>query len=214
MKRSISILILTTLAFLLIGCGASPASEPAPVSPADPAAELSSADAPAVDAEPAEIAEIPALAMDYEGALTQRLLLSLGTLELANTDALINAEQASQMIFLWQALNNMTQSGNSAEEEVAALLNQIEGLLTPEQITAINAMQLTQEDIQAWGEANRTNTGTGEGAGQGQGSGSGMSPEARATRQAEGGKTGDSSGENGLSAVMTKALIEYLQSIQ
>jgi len=86
--------------------------------------------------------------------------------------------------------------------------------LTPEQITAINAMQLTQEDIQAWGEANRTNTGTGEGAGQGQGSGSGMSPEARATRQAEGGKTGDSSGENGLSAVMTKALIEYLQSIQ
>ena len=185
-NRSIFIFGLLSLALLLAGCGASPASESASAPPADSAADTSAA-APAVDtaADSPTADETPALAMDYEGALTQRLLLSLGTLELANTDVSINAEQASQVIFLWQALNNMTQSGNSAEEEVAALLNQIEGLMTPEQITAINAMQLSQEDIQAWGEANRINTGTGEGAGQGQGGGSGMSPEARATRQAE-----------------------------
>lgn len=202
-KRSIFMLGLLSLALLLSACGASPAETPAPVTSADPAAEAPAVDDATIDR--------PALAMDYEGALTQRLLLSLGTLELANTNTPITAEQAPQMLLLWQVLDTMTQSGNSAEEEVAALLNQIEDILSPEQITAINAMQLTQEGIQAWALENNVSTGTGAGAGQG--GGSGMSPEARATRQAAEGKTG-STGENGLSAAMTNALIEYLQSIQ
>ena len=213
MKNSIILVGLLSLSILLAGCGASPVDAPDPVAPADSAPQAPTAEeAPAVDE--AAAPDRPALAMDYEGALTQRLLLSLGTLELANTETAINAVQAPEMLMLWQVLDIMTQSGNSAEEEVAALLDQLEGILTPEQITAINTMQLTQEDIQAWGEANRINTGTGDGAGQGGGGGgSGLSPEARATRQAEEGRTG-TPGENGLSAVMTKALIEYLQSIQ
>jgi hypothetical protein len=41
-----------------------------------------------------------------------------------------------------------------------------------------------------------------------------MSPEARATRQAEEGKTGSETGaSSGASAFLTRALIEYLESV-
>jgi hypothetical protein len=42
-----------------------------------------------------------------------------------------------------------------------------------------------------------------------------MSPEARATRQAEEGKTGSETGaSSGASAALTRALIEYLEGVQ
>jgi hypothetical protein len=153
--------------------------------------------------------------MDYEGALSQKLLLSLGTMELANTAYPPSAEQAAQMLFYWQTLNNMTLSGNSAPEEVNAILAQIEAAFTPEQIAAINRMQLTTEYMQTWAQQNGITMGTGTGTGGGQGQGSGMDPDARATKQASEGITGSTgSRENGLSAAINNALIAYLESIQ
>lgn len=154
----------------------------------------------------------PNLDVSYENALSARLQLTLGSLKLAETTTPISAEQAKVMLPLWQALLNMTRTGNSAQAEVNALLAQIEAAFTPEQLTAIRDMKLTSADIQTWATANNVTVGNGSGQGNGQGGGSGMSPEARATKQAAEGVTSGSGG-NGVSTVMLNALITYLQGL-
>lgn len=216
MNRSTLLIVLTSLALLLTACGSSPTQAPVAVSQPESAPQAAATQPPAEPAAPAaaQPAERPALDTTYENALAPRLLLSFGTLQLAETATPVSAEQAAQMLMLWQALDTMTKSGNSATAEVDALLAQIEQTFTPEQITAINAMKLTQTELQAWAQANGVQMGTGDGSGGGQGQGQGMSPEARATRQAANGKTGSVPGENGLSAAVTQALLAYLQSLQ
>ena len=154
----------------------------------------------------------PNLDVSYENALSARLQLTLGSLKLAETGTPITAEQAKIMLPLWQALLNMTRTGNSAQAEVNALLAQIESAFTPGQLTAIREMKLTSADIQTWATANNVTVGSGGGQGNGQGGGAGMSPEARATKQAAEGVTSGSGG-NGVSTVMLNALITYLQGL-
>lgn len=153
----------------------------------------------------------PTMAANYENVLSMRLLLSLGTLKLIETSLPLTSNQASQLLPLWQGLINLTQLGTGAQEEVNTLLLQIENVLTPEQITAINAMQLTQVELQAWAQANGIIAGSG--GGQGQGQGGGISPEARATKQASQGQGVPAGGDNGLSATIEIALLVYLQSL-
>lgn len=149
----------------------------------------------------------PNLDTDYENALNARMQLTLGSLKLAETAAPITAEQARIMLPLWQALQNMTRTGNSAQAEVDALLAQIESAFTAEQLTAIRGMRLASADLQAWAAAN--NITLGSNGGQGMGQGSGMSPEARATKQAEMGVTRESGG--GAASALLDSLIVYLQ---
>lgn len=218
MKRSLVWIALLILAISLTACGGSPTGTLDSASAADtqPAADTveSAPEAEVAD----EAAETTALDLEFDGALSQKLMLSLGTMELANTENAITAEQAELMLFYWQALTNLTNSGNSATEEVAALLSQIEETFTPAQITAINQMQLTSTYMTAWATENGISmgagSGTGGGQGQGQGGGSGMDADARATRQAEEGTTGTTgSKENGISAAINNALIAYLESV-
>lgn len=150
----------------------------------------------------------PNLDVSYENALPARQQLTLGSLKLAETTTPITAEQAKTVLPLWQALANMTRTGNSATAEVNALLGQIEATFTAEQLTAIRAMKLTSADIQTWAKANGVTLGSGGGQ---PGSGSGMSPEARATKQAAEGMTSGSGG--GASSAMINALITYLQGL-
>lgn len=148
---------------------------------------------------------------NYENALSARLQLTLGSLKLAETGASLTPEQATAMLPLWLGLQNMTNSGNSAQAEVNALLAQIESAFSTDQLAAIRAMKLSSADIQAWAAANNISSGYGGGQpGSGQGSGSGMSAEARATKQAAEGVTSGSGG-NGVSTQMLNALITYLQ---
>ena len=153
----------------------------------------------------------PNLDVSYENALNARLQLTLGSLKLAETNSPITPDQAKVMLPLWQALLNMTRTGNSAQAEVNALLAQIEAALTPDQLMAIREMKMVSADIQAWGAANGVTTGSGTGSGQG--GGSGMSPEARATKQAAEGVTSGANGSNGVSTVMLNSLIAYLQGL-
>ncbi|MEJ5224531.1 MAG: hypothetical protein WHV44_08750 [Anaerolineales bacterium] len=155
----------------------------------------------------------PNLDTTYENALPVRLQLTLGTLMLDGTPQAITPEQARELLPLYQALQALTASGTAAEAETNAVLAQIEATFTTEQLAAIRAMQLTTPKMQEWAAQNGLTLGSGTGAGKGQGSG--MSPEARATRQAEEGKTPSETGaSNGASAALTKAVIDYLQKIQ
>lgn len=153
----------------------------------------------------------PNLDVSYENALNARLQLTLGSLKLAETNTPITPEQAKAMLPLWQALQNMTRTGNSAQAEVNALLAQIEAAFTPEQLTAIRGMKLASADIQTWASANGVTLGSGSGQ-PGSGQGSSMSLEARATKQAAEGITSGSGG-NGVSTAMLNALISYLEGL-
>ena len=166
-------------------------------------------------AEPANTNDPAKINYEYDGALSSRLLLALGTLKLAETSVPITSDQAPQMLMLWQALESLTQSGTSAEAEVNAILTQIDQEFTTDQAVAINAMSLTQEDLQTWAQTNGITLGSGASTGLGMGQGSGLSPEARATKRAENGMVGDAAtGEGGLSSAITDALITYLKNIK
>ncbi len=147
----------------------------------------------------------------YEGALSARNQLALGTLELEGSQNAVTAEQAEALLPLWQVLLNTQQSGTSAQAEVNTLLEQIESSMTTDQLASIKDMQLTQADLQAWATANGITLGSGAGGGQ-PGQGQGLSAEERATRQAQEGRTpGNTSG--GASTAMLTAVITYLDSL-
>jgi hypothetical protein len=119
-----------------------------------------------------------ALNMSYDGALDVPNQLMLGTIQLEGTGNAVTPEQATALLPLWQAL----QGGVTVQAEMAAVLKQIEGAMAPEQLEAIAAMQLTQEDLRTWMQ----DQGVGPGDGfPGAGGGEEVSPEVRATRQAE-----------------------------
>lgn len=153
----------------------------------------------------------PNLDVSYEGALAVRNQLSMGVLELVGTPNAVTAEQAGTLLPLFQALLSTQKSSTAAEAEVNALLEQIEASLTSEQLVAIRGMQLTQTNMQEWAAASGITLGSGGGQpGQGQG----LSPEERATRQAQEGRTPSSSGSTGGAATaLLTAVIDYLDGL-
>jgi len=129
---------------------------------------------------------ITTLSDDYPDALSIRSQLMLGTLKLEETSNAVTPEQAEELLPLWQASRSLTRTGTGAEEEVNAVLSQIQEAMTPAQIEAIAAMQLTRTDNQTLAQEMGLTTGTGEGEGGGQrGQGQNLSLEERAIRQAE-----------------------------
>ena len=216
MKRTHYIILVLIIASMLTACGSADQKNES-VNIVEPTPNALNAPAITISTDPAEVSQQNTINYEYEGALSSRLLLAFGSLKLAETANPITVEQAPQMLMLWQALDNLTQSGTSAEAEVDALMSQIEQLFTSEQIASINAMALTQTELQTWAQANgiTVGTGTGTGTGQGMGQGSGLSPEAKATKQAENSLLGNTAtGEGGLSSAITDALISYLEGIK
>jgi hypothetical protein len=177
------------LALALAGCGGGEAAETS-------GAEASSA-----------------LDTSYEDALALRNQLALGTLRLEETGWPVTADQAPGLLLLWQALRGTMGSGASAPAELDALIEQIEGSLTAEQLAAIGAMRLTQADLQAWAQSQGLSTGQGAGMGSGQpGGGQSLSPEERATRQAEREALGGGGAGSGTSQALIDAVISLLES--
>ena len=73
--------------------------------------------------------------------------LLVGTLRLEDTDQAVSAEEAAQLLPLWQAYRALSNSDTAAEAEVDALIKQIQTTMTSDQIQAIEAMNLTSQDI-------------------------------------------------------------------
>jgi hypothetical protein len=140
---------------VLAGCGGGEATE-----------------APA-DAGESESYTSAVLDTSYTDALNVSTQLVLGTLRLEQTESAVTPKQAAALLPLWQALRG----GVTAPAEVNAVLKQVEGTMTEEQLAAIATMQLTPEDLQAWMEE--------QGLGAGGFRGADQDPDVRATRQAE-----------------------------
>lgn len=123
----------------------------------------------------------------YEGALPAANQLILGTLLLEGTEDAVTPEQAQALLPLWQALQGDALQGQA---EVNAVLGQIERAMTPAQLSAIAAMQLSRDDLTAWTQEQGIAPPQGQGPGGtgefpgGEGPG-GSSPEARETMRAQ-----------------------------
>jgi hypothetical protein len=116
--KKLTIILLTLLALTLTACGASDSAATATVSQTDSAA----------------------------GSLSGPTLLVLGTLKLDGTDQAVTPEQAAELLPLWQVYSELISSDTAAQAEIDALEKQIEETMTEEQLTAINAMNLTPQD--------------------------------------------------------------------
>ncbi|MFZ5909132.1 MAG: hypothetical protein ACOYYU_03865 [Chloroflexota bacterium] len=105
--------------------------------------------------------------MDDPSAMTlsASMELVLGSFRLEGTDQAITAEQAADLLPLWQVYQGLTESDTAAQAEIDALLEQIQEAMTDEQMSAIQAMQLTREDMRAIMEERGVTMGGGPGAG-------------------------------------------------
>jgi hypothetical protein len=155
---------------------------------------------------------VPAVALtdDFaENALPIRTQLMVGTLMLESTSFAVSPEQASELLVLWQASNALSRSGTGAQEEILAVLSQIEGAMTPDQIAAIAEMKLTREATQAMSQELGLSMGGGDGEGAAnRGQGQNMTAEEKAAREAERAERNTT----GASSALLNALIEILTS--
>lgn len=116
--KQISLTLLVTLALTLTACGASASTAPATAS------ETSNS----------------------SGNLSGPAMIILGSLKLDGTPQAITQQEAKDLLPLWQVYQEISTSDTAAQEEIDALVKQIEETMTPAQMTAIKGMNLTSQD--------------------------------------------------------------------
>ena len=90
------------------------------------------------------------LTQDYTDAASLRNQLAYGTLKLKGSAQAITAEQAKTLLPFWQALKTLSGSDTASDAEITAVQNQIVDALTPQQLQAIAAMQITNLDLNVY----------------------------------------------------------------
>jgi hypothetical protein len=105
------------------------------------------------------------LSEDYADALPVPSQLAIGTLMLEDTDNAVTVEQAGELLPNWQMLQALQSSGTAAQAELDAVLNQIQGAMTDEQLTAIKEMQLTRDSMMQLAQERGLGRGLAGGAG-------------------------------------------------
>jgi hypothetical protein len=166
-------------------------------------------------------------------------VLLIGTLKLDGTSNAVTAKQATDLLPLWQVYKDLSASSNAAQEEIDALVQQVQDTLTPEQMQAIIDMKLTRQDVFATMQqlgivtdrpetgSGTTTPGQGNGGGSrgsgggfpggggggfpGGGGGQSLTPQQIATAQARRAQGGSFS--TAISPALFDAIIQYLQKI-
>jgi hypothetical protein len=117
--KKLHLSLLTILMLTLTACGASSAADPASVPQSG----------------------------SNTGALPAATQLILGTLKLGGTAQAVTAEQAAELLPLWQTMQVLLESDTAADQEKEALIIQIRETMTAEQTQAITDMNLTRADM-------------------------------------------------------------------
>ena len=138
--KAMTLVVLSIFVLILAACGGTAASVPA-------AAVASGVANNDVTPTPLVVAY---LKTDYTDATNVRNQLALGTLKLEGTANAITAEQAKELLPLWQAIVALSGNTTTAEEELTAVQNQIAAALQPAQLQAIGALQLTTTQLNAF----------------------------------------------------------------
>jgi hypothetical protein len=73
--------------------------------------------------------------------------LVVGTYKLIGSSTPITQSQAQQLVILWKAYKELQTRDTKAQQEVTDLLSQINSSLTSDQLSAIDAMNLSVRDV-------------------------------------------------------------------
>ena len=130
------------------------------------------------------------LSQDGANSLSVAAQLAVGTLKLEEAGQALSAKQAADLLPLWKAYRKLSQDSSAAPLELQGLTEQITETLAKEQVAAIAAMKLTQEDLAAEMQALGIST---QGASTGSSSGSAQGQ----AGQAAGGASGAGAPEGG-----------------
>ncbi len=95
------------------------------------------------------------------GALSPMSQLAAGTLKLDGTKNAVTKEQAAQLIPMWQVYKQLDSSDTAAQQEIDGLSAQIRDTMTADQRKAINDLKITQSDVMAYMQPNRSGSASG-----------------------------------------------------
>lgn len=98
--------------------------------------------------------------------LSPSVQVAIGTLKLDETENAVTAEQAQELLPLWETLQVLSESDTAAQQEKDALVEQIQETMTAEQRQAITDMNLTREDMLSILQEQGLATGGGPAGGQ------------------------------------------------
>jgi hypothetical protein len=115
----------------------------------------------ACSSQAADTASADPAAQTEQRTMPDSMKLMLGTVKLDETEYAIDSQQASELLPLWKTLRSLSASETAAQLEVDALVTQIEETMTPEQNSAIEAMNLTMQDFSGVAETLGIETGFG-----------------------------------------------------
>jgi hypothetical protein len=146
MSRHNGIVMGVAVVLLLTLAGCAGAKAPPVSTGATPAVASGGSAAAASNSSDYTSAALPA---SYENALPASTQLALGILRLEGTPQAVTSAQAKTLLPLWQAFQG---SALQNQTEQNAVLKQIEGSLTAEQVKAIAALRLTNDDMRKWME--------------------------------------------------------------
>ncbi len=73
--------------------------------------------------------------------------LAVGTLKLEGTTQAVSSTQAVQLLTLWEGYQSLSKSDTSSQVELEALVKQIQGIMTADQLQAIETMDLTDQSV-------------------------------------------------------------------
>jgi hypothetical protein len=103
------------------------------------------------------------------GGLPVTTQIALGTLKLDKTANDVTADQAAQLLPLWETMQVLESSDTAAQQEIEALDAQIQETMTDQQRQAITAMNLTRQDMFSILQTQGTGNGNGRQANNTQG---------------------------------------------
>jgi hypothetical protein len=72
--------------------------------------------------------------------------LAVGTFKLEGTANAVDANEAANLVPLWQSYTQLISSNPASQTQIDAVVSQIQSTMTPQQVQAITAMNLTTQD--------------------------------------------------------------------
>jgi hypothetical protein len=206
-KFKIMGLVIVLAAFLMAACG----SETVQVDEVDQAAESASGEVieRSGDTVTDGKSESPPgktrdeLRVDFaESALPPASQLVLGTLMLEDTEYTVDPELAPYLVPYWKLYRSLLESDTTAQEELDALINEVQEVMDADQVNYIASLELTQEDLMTYlNESGIMENMQPEGAEEGEGPGF-MRPDGMPEGMRPGGGQGGQGGMEGMDPEM------------
>ncbi len=88
-----------------------------------------------------------AASAQQDGTLPIQEQILIGIFKLEGSDQAVTAQQAAQLIPLWQVYKDLGSSDSAAQEEIDGLVQQIQDIMTPAQMQTISDMHLTRQEM-------------------------------------------------------------------